>query len=508
MPTNTIRIAKNTLMLYFRQILIMLVSLYTVRVVLETLGAEDYGIYNVVAGVVLTCNFLSDSMSGACQRYYAIAIGRNDTHQLNTLYSLNIIVFLVICLIIILFLESFGLWFLHTKLVYPAERAGAVQVIYQCAIATFTFAVMAIPYRAFIIAFEDVSVYAYISVFEALLKLGSALLIKTVAFDKLISYGVLLAIISGIVSSSYVIICKLKYKECVFRWNPDKTMLKEIIEYNCYNLICTASGGFRVQVITIMLNQFFNPLVIAARTIATQVNSAASSFSHNFNTALRPQIVKSYAAGEKERMFSLLSFGIKTSYFLMFIVVLPLMIEVQSVLAVWLNTPPEHTASFIRLILLEAVINAINIPLVAVIVAVGKIKFEAICGCIGLLNIPLSWALLLTKYPAISVYIVSFCLTVFIFLLRILFLKRVILLPVGYFFTKLIFPLLGVSLFSAIAPYLLTVVIPQSLPRLFLTTIISIITCCSCMFAFGLTAKERKRIKSVVAVKLNDIIKP
>jgi O-antigen/teichoic acid export membrane protein len=508
MATNTARIAKNTLMLYFRQILIMLVSLYTVRVVLETLGAEDYGIYNVVAGVVLICNFLSDSMASACQRYYAIAIGRDDTLELKNLYSLNIIIFLVVCLIIIFLLESFGLWFVCEKLVYPVEREKAVQVIYQCSIATFVFAVMAIPYRSLIIAYEDITIYAYISVFEGLLKLGAALLIKIVKFDRLISYGILLGIITGIVSLSYMVVCKIKYRECIFKRHLDITMLKEMTEYIGYNLVSTVSWACRTQVITIMLNQFFNPVIIAARTIATQVNNAAASFSRNFNVALNPQIVKSYAAGEKDRMFGLLFFGVKASYFLMFIVVLPLMIEVPSVLAVWLNTPPEYTSLFLRLVLLESVVNAVNIPLVAAIVAAGKIKFEAICGCIGLFNIPLSWVLLLTNHSVISVYIVSFCLTVLIFVLHILILKRTISLPIGQFFAKLIVPLLGISLFSAIIPYVLSMVIARSLARLFLTVIISIAMCCLCMFVFGLTAKERGRVQSIIAVKLDSFIKP
>lgn len=295
MSSNTTRIAKNTLMLYFRQILIMLVSLYTVRVVLETLGAEDYGIYNVVAGVVTMFGFLSNSMAGASQRYLSFEIGRGDFERLKTIFSLSLTIFILIAVIIVLLAETVGLWFITNKLIIPSERRIVAYWVYQFSIISFVFTILTTPYMASIIAHEDMNIYAYVSIVEAMLKLGIVFVLNIIPFDKLQIYGILLCITTFINTAIYRIICTAKYKECQFKIYWNNILFKDIIGYTGWTLLGVLADIFKKQAITILLNQMFNPLVVAARSIAFTITGAVNSFFNQFMMALRPQIVKSYA---------------------------------------------------------------------------------------------------------------------------------------------------------------------------------------------------------------------
>jgi O-antigen/teichoic acid export membrane protein len=320
MSSNTTRIAKNTLMLYFRQILIMLVSLYTVRVVLNTLGAEDYGIYNVVAGVVTMFGFLSSTMSGATQRFLSIEIGRSDFDRLKRVFSLSLTIYMLFVVIVLLLAETAGLWFITNKLIIPAERKGAALWTYQFSILSFLFTILTAPYMAAVIAHEDMNIYAYVSILEVVLKLVMVFLLNFIAWDKLKVYGILVCGATIINTTIYRTVCMFKYQECKFKFFWEKGLFNEIVYYTKWSILGVFSDVFKYQAILLLLNQYFNPIVITAHSIASSVRNIVSNFSWNFNYALRPQIVKYYAIGQKEEMTKLMFYGVKGTYFLMYLI--------------------------------------------------------------------------------------------------------------------------------------------------------------------------------------------
>lgn len=294
MENNSCVLAKNTLLLYFRQILIMAVSLYTARVVLAVLGAEDFGIYNVVAGVVTMFGFLGGAMTSSSQRYFSYDLGKKDLKHLEITFSVTFQIYLLIALVVFLFVETAGLWFLNTKLVIPSNRLIAANWIFQAAIISFLLTLITTPFMAIIIAHENMTVYAYVSIVEVALKLGIVFLLEYLPYDKLIVYGILLSLVSFINTAIYRFYCHKHYSECKVRFICDGKLFKEIIAYSGWNLFGNLAAIFKNQGINILLNLHFGAIVNAARGIAGQVNSAVMSFSNNFSTALRPQVIKTY----------------------------------------------------------------------------------------------------------------------------------------------------------------------------------------------------------------------
>ena len=373
--SDTRRIARNTLMLYFRQILIMAVSLYTVRVVLNVLGAEDYGIYGVVGGIVTFFSFLSATMASATQRFFSFSLGKNDVEKLKQSFCVNLAIYALIAVLATVLLETVGAWFVNNKLAVPKYRFYAAARLFQFSILSFLASIVTSPFMAIVIAHEDMQLYALISIEEVLLKLGVVYLLQIITADKLVLYGALLFAVQVLVSLSYLCICTRKYEECQFKkiyWN--KTLFKETVDYTTWSLFGAFTSVGRNQAVTILLNQFFNPIVIAARTIAVTVSNQVNVFSSNFNTSLYPPIVKEYAAGRKEEMFSLIFNGSKMTFFLMWVFALPLWLHMDYVLTLWLKNPPENAILFTRLALFESLINASALPLMTAARAQGKMK--------------------------------------------------------------------------------------------------------------------------------------
>jgi O-antigen/teichoic acid export membrane protein len=501
------RIAKNTLMLYFRQIFIMLVSLYTVRAVLETLGTEDYGIYNVVAGVVTMFSFLSGSMATASQRYFSFEIGRGDFEQLRKVFSLNFLVYMLIAVLILALSETIGLWFVINKLVIPEERMEAARWVYHFSILSFLFTVLTIPYMAAIIAHEDMNIYAYVSIIEAVLKLGIVLLLRTILLDKLQLYGILLCAVALINTTIYRMICKKKYQECNIKFYWDKDLCNEIMTYTGWNMFGASVNVFKQQAVNILLNQFFNPVIVAARGIASQINTAVISFSHNFSAVIRPQIIKSYAAGQKNKMLTMMFYGAKGTYFLMYVFTLPLVLEMPVLLAVWLKNPPEYTVLFTRLSLIDALIDSVSLPIMAAAQATGKIKlYQSIVGGILLLNLPVSWMLLSLGAHAYSVMVAAICLTFSAFIVRLLILKKLIDFSIRQFFKDVLFPIIAITILSSIVPILLYNILKDGLFRLLITTGISVMSICCSVYFLGINKNERQGVNNFIFNKIRKAV--
>ena len=489
---NTKRIAKNTMMLYFRQILIMFAGLYTVRVVLNALGSEDYGIYNVVAGVVTMFSFLSGSMATASQRFFSFDLGKSDKEHLKVSFSVTLQIYFLIAGIIILILESVGLWFVNTKLVIPAERLSAANCIFQSAVVSFILTLITTPYMASIIAHENMNIYAYTSMIEALLKIGIAFLLKLLPFDKLSLYGVLLALIAFINTGIYRFYCITHYEECHFRFIKDPQLFKEIIEYSGWNLFGSLTSVFKNQFTNILLNQFFGPVVNSAKAIASQVNNAVASFSQNFSMAVRPQIIKTYASQQKTECVNLVFYGCKITFFLMYIFSLPLILEMDFVLKFWLKNPPERAVIFTQMALIDAVIGSMGYPIMTLAQATGKIKlYQSLVGGIQLFNLPISYIALKTGFPAISVMIVAVCITFLAFIVRLFMVNYLADFPLLQFSKKVIFPACLVSVCSAVIPIFIKIFIINRNAEFFAVVSSSVIITSIFILFLGMKREER-----------------
>ena len=499
---TTKRIAKNTLMLYFRQILIMIVSLYTVRVVLNTLGAEDYGIYNVVAGVVTMFSFLSSSMATASQRYFSFALGQNDSESLKKYFSMSFTIYCLIALVVLILAETVGLWFVTQKLVIPCERQKAAFWIYQASIFSMICTILTAPFMASIIAHEDMNIYAYVSIIEVVLKLGIVFLLPLFAIDKLIFYGSLMASVVFINTAIYRTICVKKYVECKFSFFWEKSLFKELVSYTGWNMFGSAVGVFKNQIVNIILNQFFNPVVNAARGIAAQVNSAVNSFAQNFSTAVRPQIIKNYASGEKEKMLQLMFRSCKATFLLMFVFALPLILEMPYVLKLWLKNVPEYAVLFTILALIDALVDTISYPLMATAQATGKIKlYQAVVGGVLLLNAPIAFVVLKLGAPAFSVFIVSISVTSLAFIVRLCILKKLINFSFWNFIWKVFIPIICCAGLAFIIPYFVRNMLDSSFIRLCVTVIVSVICVTLSGYFVALSKNERQWIVGIIKSK-------
>jgi O-antigen/teichoic acid export membrane protein len=492
MQTNTARIAKNTLMLYFRQILIILVNLYTVRVTLNILGVEDYGIYNVVAGVVTMFRFLSNSMATSSQRYFSFEIGRGDFDRLKKIFSLSFVIYILLDLIILLFAETIGYWFVNNKLVIPAARLEAAQWIYQFAILSFLLTVITTPYMALVIAHESMNIYAYISIGEVILRLLIVYIIQRMAVDSLKLYGFLMFAATFINTGVYRFFCAKKYKECRFRVYWNYSLFKELIGYVGWNFFGSISTVVRNQGTNILLNIYFGPGVNAARAVAMQINSAIMSFAHNFTTAVRPQIVKLYASGSRSQMLSFVFYSTKTTSFLLLFFILPLQLELLFVLHLWLKQIPENVLIFTRIMLGNALIDSISYPLMSASQATGEIALhQMVIGGILILNLPISLIVLSIGFSAASVQIVGVGLSLAAFFARIVILSRQLQYSLYNYLKNVIMPVILAGVVGTIIPVIFVSLCPMGIIRFFVTLLITMASLGLSVFFIGFSRHER-----------------
>lgn len=494
------RIAKNTLLLYFRQILIMFVSLYTVRVVLNVLGAEDYGIFNVAAGVVTMFSFLSGSMATASQRYFSYDLGKNNYDKLSETFSVTLEIYFILIFIVLFFAETIGLWFVNQKLVIPDTRKVAANIVYQASIVSFIFTLITTPYMACIIAHENMSVYAYVSIIETTLRLLIVYLLQIFSFDKLSMYGILLCVIAVLNTSIYRFYCKKNYKECRFRFVRNKPLLKELISYSGWNMFGASVGIVKNQIINILLNLFFGPLVNAARSVAAQVCSAVQSFGQNFSTAMRPQVIKNYASNNIEDCMTLVNRGSKFTYYLMLFFSLPLIYEMDFVLTLWLKNFPPETILFSRLVLIDCLIECLSYQIMTLAQATGKIKlYQSLVGGIQFLNLPISYLLLKLGLPAYSVLIVSIIMTINSSIARLIVVKRLVAFSIKKYLIFVIQPCFWVTLIPTGILFIINYFFSSGVVRFFITGFVSVLILLLCVYFLGISNIERKQVKMLLA---------
>lgn len=504
--SNNKRIAKNTLLLYFRMLLTMVVSLYTSRVVLGALGVEDYGIYNVVGGVVAMFSMLSGSLSAAISRFITFELGKGDKEKLARVFSSSVTIQVGLCAIVLILAETVGLWFLNNKMVIPESRTYAANWVYQLSLLTFVINLVSVPYNAAIIARERMSAFAYISIFEAVSKLIVAYCIIISPIDKLILYAIMLATIAIIIRIIYGVYCKKRFEECTYHFIYDPDLLKQMFGFAGWNFIGASSALLRDQGGNIVINLFCGPVVNAARGIAFQVNAAIHSFVSNFMTALNPQIAKSYASGDRQYMMTLLFQGARLSYYILLLLSLPVIINTHYILHLWLGQVLDHTVLFVQLVLVFGMCESISSPLVTAMLATGKIRnYQLVVGGCQMMNLPISYILLRLGAIPETVLIVAIAISQVCLATRLYMLRRLIGLKAKDFMVKVYFNVILVSLLSAILPVLLSVYLQESLLEFMVLCVVSVSATMLVEFYIGCTKNERQfvitRVKKIIRKK-------
>jgi O-antigen/teichoic acid export membrane protein len=484
--------------LYFRMILTMLVSLYTSRVVLNTLGVEDYGTYNVVGGVVTMFGFFNGSMGSATQRFLSFEIGQKDYIQLRKIFNTAQIIHIGIALIIFFLAETIGLWFVTTHLNLPEGRMEAARWVYQYSILSFMVSITQLPYNAIIIAREEMSVYAYISILEVVLKLFIVFMLTWISFDKLKLYGILIFVVSFVVAAIYRIYTLRHFDETRFELVKDKSLYKILISYSGWNLFGGIASVTKIEGVSIILNIFYGTVVNASQGVANQVSAAVTSFVGNFQMASNPQIIKSYAAEDKEYMTKLVIRTAKFSFYLLFILTLPVMLEIDYILKNWLKLVPGYTAVFTILILINALIDTVSGPLMTALQATGEIKlYQAVVGILLILILPISYLLFKYGYPPQFTFIVSISIAIVAFIFRLLLAKKQI--PefsIRQFLQEIVIRNIPVILLSGLIPWLIKINMQTGFIRLMIVTMCSLCISIVTIYFVGLKTNEKFFVKN------------
>lgn len=499
---NTKRIARNTLMLYFRMLFGMLVSLYTSRLVLQALGEEDYGIYNVVGGVVAMFSLISASLSSSVSRFLTFELGRGNEEGLKRIFSTSLSIHLVLALVILVLVETVGVWFLNSHMTIPPERLGAANWVLHASAFTFATNLLSVPFNASIIAHERMTAFAYIGILDIILQL---LIVLKVAWgaahsDRLILYAWLIAVKGALMQWIYWAYCRRNFAECRFRIRFDPQYWRSMSSFAGWNFIGCTAGLLKDQGVNILLNLFFGPIVNAARGIANTVNSVLASFSNNFMTALNPQITKSYAAGERDYMFSLVERGSRFSYYILLVVALPMLFETEFVLNLWLKSYPAHTVNFVRLILLVSLCDILSNTLINLQQATGRIRnYQIVVGGMLLMNFPLSYLCLREGSAPEATMLVALGVSVCCLMLRLLFLRSMVGLSVRRYLRRVCLNVLLVSVAAAVVPLAVSMPLEDGFLRFVLVGVSAVLGTMTSIYWVGCTPGERLFIRDRAA---------
>ena len=440
MNSSNKQIAKNTLILYLRMFFVMIISLYTVRIVIKTLGIIDYGIFNAVGGIVLIMSFFTQTITFASQRFFSFELGKKKEKDLRTLFNSIQLIYFCIAIVIVAIAEILGLWLLDNKMIIPLERMGAAHWIFHFSLLSFVISIMSAPYNAIIIVHGNMKIYAYIGIIEVLLKLGIIYLLLD-DFDKLILYGILTFVVTAIISLTYIGYCYFQYPETHFCCSFSKKTLKNILKYSSWTLLGSMSAAATNQGISILLNIFFGPTANAAQTVGRQVGNALQLFSMNIFTAVRAPMTKAYAEGDYAYVTRLFYKSSKYAFFLLLILMLPLMFETRFILCIWLGNVSEYMVQFTRLTLIYIVLVAISNPITIIMQAANKVKqYHTIVDGFSLSSLVLSYFLFASGAPAPTVYWVMIFVVIIAHILRMWLLHRAIIYSIREYIYNFIFP--------------------------------------------------------------------
>lgn len=453
---KTKRIAENTLFLYLRMLFSMLVSLYTSRVVLNTLGIEDYGIYNVVGGFVAMFSLISSSLSVSTSRYLTFELGKRDERRLCEVFSTSMFIHGVLAVTVLLLSETAGLWFLNTCMVIPTGRLEAANWVFQASVISFILGLFCVPYNASIISHERMAAFAYLGILDVILRLLIVLFLScsSCRFDRLVMYSLLSLAVTVLFQCVNVLYCRKRFVECRFRMTFDKCYWKDMGAFAGWNFIGCTAGLLKNSGVDILLNLFIGPVLNATRGIAGSVGNAVSSFSSNFMTALNPQITKSYASGDYGYMMSLVERGSRFSFYILLVLALPILFETEFVLTLWLKDYPGHTVNFVRLILVAAMFDILSNTLITLQLATGKVRnYQLTVGGTLMMNFPLSYVCLYWGFPPESVLIVAIVVSFCCLLLRLYFLHGMAGLSIKSYLKNVCLNVFLVAIVASVVPF-------------------------------------------------------
>lgn len=492
---NNKRIAKNTLFLYIRTLFVLLVSLYMSRIILQVLGVSDYGIYQVIGGLVAMFGVLSTALSAAISRFITFEIGSGNREKLCRIFSTSIIIQFIIAFIVLLVAEVIAIWFIQTQMQIPEGRMVATQWVLHCSLITFCVNLVSVPYNACIIAHEHMKAFAYISILDVLLKLVVCFCIFISPIDKLIFYAVLLTLEALIIRIIYSFYCHRHFEESRSKLIFDKEIFRDMLSFSGWSFFTNTNSILNNQGVNMLINVFFGVTVNAARGIAVQVENAVLQFVNNFTVAINPQITKNYASGDMERMYSLVCRGAKFSYFAMLLMALPIICEAEKILKIWLTVVPEHTVLFVQLSLILGVFDCVGASGYTACAATGKMKrYALILTPIGLLGFPLTWILFLMGAPVVSTYYLYIFVKFLVIIARLFLLRDMVGLSPAIFIRNVFSPILLTTLVAVLPSILVIYIFPQSLWRLLVSVIIAFSAVGFASLYIGMTVGEREII--------------
>lgn len=503
---NTKRVAKNTLYLYLRTLLVMGITIYTSRIVLDVLGVADYGIYNVVGGFVTMFTMLSGTLTAASQRFIAYELG-TEKPNVKKVFSTAVSIHLLLAFVIFILLESVGIWFLNNKMNITPDRMTAANWVFQCSVITFCVNLISIPYNAAIVAYEKMSAFAYISILEVLLKLGAVYALYVIAFDSLIVYSIFMLCVAVLLRLIYGIYCGRKFSECKYSPILEKSIFKNMITFSGWNFIGSASTILNSQGINILINLFFGVALNGARGIATQVDNAINTFVQNFMMALNPQITKSYASGDFDFVNSTIITGTKFAFFLLWLLALPVCLNTDYILSIWLKQVPEYAAIFIQLGLMYNLIHNLSQCLYTTMLATGNIKkYQIVVGGLNLLTFPTVFVFFKIGFSVEWSYFATIIFSVICLVARLKILSNMVqgfywINFIKYAITPIFVTVIPILLIALLIHKHIEVVTTQSF---ILESIISFVISLLFIWVGGLSHSEKKKIITFINEKLKN----
>lgn len=498
-PSNS-RLMKNTFLLYFRMALLMCINLYTSRIVLETLGVEDFGIYNVVGGVVIMLGFINDSMTVSTRRYLNFELGTGNRQRLHEVFVTSLNIFFIISLLIVILAETVGLWFVVEKMIIPSERMTAALWCYHISIFTAVIDILNCPYFSAIVAHEKMKSFAYIAILDAILRLLLVYLLLVFDYDRLIFYAILYAAEKVLIRLVYNIYCVRNFEECHYHWIYNKELFKEMAIFAGWNMWANLAYVCYTQGLNMMLNVFFGPVVNAARGVAVQVQGTVGNYANNFMMAITPQITKTYASGQLKETHLLIYRGSRLTFCLMLIMCLPLIIETPAVLSIWLKEVPEGSVLFLRLLLVIVLVQKYTNPLATAVSSTGKIKkYESWVNGLMLTVLPIAYLTLSLGGAPWTVFVVYLIIVLLAFMLNLYIALPMMELRLADYIKYSIKPCVVVLFCSLLVPIALKLLTTPSLVLSIFDIVLMVITTALFSFKYGLDTEERNLITSKIA---------
>lgn len=497
------------MLLYFRMMFMMVVALYTSRIILGKLGVSDYGIFNVVGGFVSMFTILSGALSAAISRFITFELGVRNMERLKAIFCTGVNIQLLMSLVIVVIGEPIGIWFLNTQMNIPPDRLVAANWVFQFSIVAFVLNIISIPYHAELIAHEHMSAYAWISILDISLKCLIVFMIAWFPYDRLITYTVLFAMEALLIRVIYGIYCHRYFEECTYHLVFDKSVFKEMLSFAGWNFLGSSAGILNTQGVNLLINIFFGVTVNAARGVAVQVDAAVKQFVSSFTTAVNPQITKSYAEGNYEYVYKLICYSAKYSSFLLLFLAVPVIIEAPTILQLWLGTVPDYAVIFTQLVVFSSFFDyVLGNSLMTGIFATGNIKnYQIAVSIVGGMVFPLTWLGYYLGAPPQTTYVIYIALYALVVYVRVYFMKRQMRMPSSMYFKRVVLRVFPVMILAFGLPYLLKQCMDEGLLRVVVITLCSAVTTLIVIASVGLSSRERQKFYTIIHNKLTPISK-